>query len=171
MMAGGDDDPSDPIIASYDVYLTDSDTQRLVLQYVNRSKDQLSAYTGGNQQQPTAFRFKRQTGIVEVDVPIDTESYDLAKGKRFGEALRKSRKTMGFGMAGGFGTGDTGSGIGGGRIKMEADDVEMLDASLYEGTDSILQSETLGGRIKTPEEGDALYMLGAIRGSTFTLSF
>jgi hypothetical protein len=160
----------DPIVNSYDVYLTDSQTQRLVLQYVNRPKDTLPEYTAANDQQPTAFRLKSQTGIVEVDVPIDSDNYDTRKGSRYGDALKRSRATAGLGMAGGFSSGATGSGVGSARVKMEAEDVDMLDSDLYVDTNSLLHTETLGGRIKAPEDGDPLYMLGAIRGSASLIS-
>jgi len=165
-----DNDSSDPIITTYDVYLTDSQTQRLVLQYVNRPKSTLPEYTAANGQQPTAFRLKPQTGIVEVDVPIDQENYDTRKGKKYGDALKQSRSTAGFGIAGGFSSGATGSGVGAARVKIEAEDVDMLNSGLHENVDSILRTETLGGRIKAPEDGDPLYMLAAIRGTDLYLS-
>jgi DNA-directed RNA polymerase len=164
---------SDPIIASYDVYLTDSQISRYVLQYLDRPADY--PYDERVGQKPTAFRLKPKTGLVEVDVPIDTQvHYDVNKGLRYGDALKRSRvanKGGGFGLAGGFNPSSAGA-----RVKMESEDVEMIDSRFDEkdtkSQASLLKQQTLGGRIKTPQDGDPLYMLGAFRGSkSFASSF
>lgn len=159
---------SDPVIASYDIYLTDSDISRYVLQYLDRPTNQ--AYSDRHGQKPTSFRFKPQTGLVEVDVPISTRvNYDVGKGLRYGDAMRKSRSAReggAYGMAGGFSSG--GGGGGNGKVKMEAGgergDVEM-GAMDDKETASLLRVQTLGGRVKAPEGGDPVYMLAAFRGS------
>ncbi|KAL4893578.1 DNA-directed RNA polymerase III subunit Rpc5 [Aspergillus ambiguus] len=155
----------DPVVASYDVFLTDSEISRYVLQYLDR--DPSYPYDDRHGQKPTAFRIKPRTGLVEVDVPINTRvNYDVEKGLRYGDAMRKSRSAReggSYGMAGGFSAGGSG---GGGKVKAEAD-VEMG------GTDesgSLLRVQTLGGRIKSPEEGDPVYMLAAFRGGNLHLS-
>ncbi|KAL1969646.1 hypothetical protein VTN77DRAFT_8199 [Rasamsonia byssochlamydoides] len=165
-------DSSDPIVASYDVYLTDSQISRYVLQYLDRPTGQ--AYDERHGQKPTVFRLKPKTGLIEVDVPINTQvNYDVSKGLKFGEALKRSRITNqggAYGLAGGFN-----SSTAGGRVKMESEDVEMMDAGYDEKTakpqaTSLLKVQTLGGRIKEPQDGDPLYMLGAFRGKNLHLS-
>lgn len=71
-------------------------------------------------------------------------------------------------MAGGFSSGGAGASAGAGaRVKMEGGDIEMedLEEKKGEGGASLLRVQTLGGKIKVPEDGDPVYMLGAFRGS------
>ncbi|KAE8311810.1 hypothetical protein BDV41DRAFT_315564 [Aspergillus transmontanensis] len=162
-------DSSDPVIASYDVYLTDSEISRYVLQYLDRLPDY--PYDDRHGQKPTGFRLKPKTGLVEVDVPINTRmNYDVNKGLKYGDALKKSRSSQeggAFGMAGGF---SGGSLAGGNKVKMEAGgDVEMGGMGNGDSA-SLLRVQTLGGRIKIPEEGDPVYMLAAFRGNNLHLS-
>lgn len=161
---------SDPVVASYDVYLTDSQISRFVLQYLDRPTNR--AYDERNSQKPTVMRLKPQTGLVEVDVPIDTRvNYDVGKGLRYGEALRKSRVTReggAYGMAGGFQAGGAVAGAGN-RVKVEGGDAEAAELLDERKGDSLLRVQTLGGRIKPPEDGDPVYMLGAFRGSELYL--
>ncbi|OJJ51135.1 hypothetical protein ASPZODRAFT_127154 [Penicilliopsis zonata CBS 506.65] len=158
---------SDPIISSYDVFLTDSEINRYVLQYLDRPIDK--GYDERHGQQPAAFRMKPETGLVEVDVPINTQfNYDVDKGEQYGEALRRSRAAReggGYGMAGGFSSVGAGASA---RVKMEGSsgDVEMGGTNRKE----YLGLQTLGGRIKIPEEGDPVYMLAAFRGKNLHLS-
>ncbi|OOF91612.1 hypothetical protein ASPCADRAFT_210965 [Aspergillus carbonarius ITEM 5010] len=159
-------DPSDdPVVASYDVYLTDSDISRYVLQYLDRPTG--SSYDDRHGQKPTSFRLKPKTGLVEVDVPINTRvNYDVSKGLRYGDALKKSRSAReggAYGMAGGFSSGGAGAG---GKVKMEAG----VEADTKGETASLLRVQTLGGRIKSPEDGDPVYMLAAFRGQNLHLS-
>lgn len=78
---------------------------------------------------------------------------------------RSAREGGAYGMAGGFSSG----GGGGGRVKVEDGDVEMGGVDRKEDTGSLLRLQTLGGRVKTPEDGDPSYMLAAFRGSEFAL--
>lgn len=156
-------DPSDdPVIASYDICLTDSEISRYVLQYLDRPAG--SSYDDRHGQKPTSFRLKPKTGLVEVDVPINTRvNYDVSKGLRYGDALKKSRSAReggAFGMAGGFSSGGAGGGAPA-KVKME----EAADAKSE--TASLMRVQTLGGRIKSPEDGDPVYMLAAFRGGEF----
>ncbi|KAL2843294.1 Sin-like protein conserved region-domain-containing protein [Aspergillus pseudoustus] len=168
---------SDPIIASYDIYLTDSDISRYVLQYLDRPTGH--AYDDNNGQKPVAFRQKPKTGLVEVDVPINTRvNYDLGKGLRFGDALRKSRSAReggAYGMAGGFSVGGGSAGGNGAQGKVKSEEgqgsAQQRGLGSNEGTDaSLLKVQTLGGRIKNPEDGDPVYMLAAFRGDKLHLS-
>ena len=167
-------EPSDPVVESYDVFLTDSQISRYVLQYVDRESDK--AYDERRGQKPTAFRLKPRTGLVEVDVPINTRvNYDQAKGLQFGNALQRSRVSGGHGMAGGFSSGggqpaatsaSAGGGRGGPRVKAETENEQKRMQS-----QDLMKVQTLAGRVKVPEEGDPVYMLAAFRGSKCCDSF
>ncbi|OJZ85753.1 hypothetical protein ASPFODRAFT_163236 [Aspergillus luchuensis CBS 106.47] len=160
------DPTDDPIIASYDICLTDSEISRYVLQYLDRPTG--SAYDDRHGQKPTSFRLKPKTGLVEVDVPINTRvNYDVSKGLRYGDALKKSKSAReggAFGMAGGFSSGGAGGGGASAKVKME----DAADAKSE--TASLMRVQTLGGRIKSPEDGDPVYMLAAFRGDKLHLS-
>lgn len=156
----------DPVIASYDVFLTDSEVSRYVFQYLDRPSK--LPYNERRGQKPVALKMKSGTGLVEVEVPIQTRgNYDVTKGLKYGEAMRKSRAGRGggaFGMAGGFSSG--GMGGGGGRIKTEGNgDVEVLDNKKVVDPASLIRTQTLGGRIKPAEEGDPVYMLATFKDS------
>jgi hypothetical protein len=195
-----DADPNDPdpILSSYDIYLTDSQIRRLLLQYPDRSSQH--PYNDTSQQKPTELRLKPRTGLIEVDVPINTHlNYDVKKGLRYGNSLRKSRVVReggSHGLAGGFNAG-AGAGAGGGggvgtgkgrkgKGKEYVDEFEDGDGE-GEGEDGygfdeyeqeeadrragvLLGKQTLGGRIKPAIDGDPLYMLGAFRGEEFHLA-
>ncbi|PYH43943.1 uncharacterized protein BP01DRAFT_358120 [Aspergillus saccharolyticus JOP 1030-1] len=160
----------DPIIASYNVYLTDSEISRYVLQYLDRPTGY--SYDDRHGQKPTAFRLKPKTGLVEVDVPINTRvNYDVSKGLRYGDALKKSQRAReggAYGMAGGFST--SGGGGAGGKVKMEGGSAGPMEVDGGKDTAQLLRLQTLGGRIKGFEGGDPVYMLGAFRGENLHLS-
>lgn len=159
-----DSTDEDPIVASYDVLLTDSEVSRYVFQYIDRPEK--FPYTESKGQKPIVLRMKHNTGLVELEVPIFTrDTYDEKKGLRYGEAMRKSRSARdggSFGMAGGFSSGGV---VGPGRIKPESD-VEIFDNKMAVDSASLVRTQPLGGRIKPPEEGDPVYMLGTFKGST-----
>ncbi|EEH18360.2 hypothetical protein PABG_00923 [Paracoccidioides brasiliensis Pb03] len=179
---------NDPIIASYDIYITDSQIRRFLLQYPDRQPNQ--PYNDTTQQRPTELRLKPRAGLVEVDIPINTHvNYDEKKGLKYGNALRQSRViaeggTMG--LAGGFNTGarskEGGTGVAGvedreeeittGRKRetiLAGDDEEMVG---YEDEKAgvIMTTQTLGGRIKEPVDGDPIHMLGAFRDNELHLA-
>lgn len=175
---------SDPIVASYDVFLTDSDIQRYVFQYPDREVETKHG-TGGpyddrHGQKPVNLKFKPKTGLVEIDVPIVTSAgvYDVNRGLKYGEAVKQSRVLReggSFGLAGGFNSHSStagGGNGGGGRVKTEGgEDVEMKDvkgSSNNKNASTILRTQTLAGRMKEPVDGEPVYMLGAFRGSVFT---
>jgi hypothetical protein len=164
---GSTDD--DPVIASYDVVLTDSDISRYVFQYLDRPGK--LPYNERRGQKPTSLRMKPSTGMVEVEVPIQTRgNYDVTKGLKYGDAMKKSRAGRdggAFGMAGGFSSGSMAS--GGGRVKAEGGDVEVLDNKKVVDPSSLVRTQALGGRIKPQEEGDPIYMLATFKGSECAL--
>ena len=156
----------DPVVASYDIFLTDSDVSRYVFQYIDRPGKH--PYNERMGQKPTALRMKPNTGMVEVDVPIFTRAtYDVNKGLKYGDAMKKSRVARdggAFGMAGGFSTGGMTS--TGGRVKSEGNgDVEVMDNRKMVDSASLVRTQALGGRIKPQEEGDPVHMLAAFKGS------
>lgn len=172
--SGPSTDTDDPVISSYNIHLTNSDVPRLVLQFLDR--DPNNAYDDAHGQKPSSLRLKPQSGLLEVDVPITTRvNYDIPKGLRYGDALRRSRvggggSSGGFGMAGGFsGGGGGGGGITaaaggagpGAKVKNEPD--AMMEDKSESAAASLLRNQTLGGRIKVPEEGDPVYMLATFR--------
>ena len=163
---GSSDD--DPVVASYDVFLTDSEISRFVFQYLDR--DEEFPYNDRNNQRPTQLRMKARTGIVEVDVPINTRgNYDVNKGLRYGEAMKKSRSSRdggAYGMSGGFTAGGAAANSGG-RVKIEGNgDVEVLDNKRAVDSASLMRTQSLGGRVKPAEEGDPVYMLATFKNST-----
>lgn len=177
------DDTSDPVIATYDVFISDADAQRIVLQYPDRPADKV--YNADSRQKPVELRIKPQTGIVEVEVPVDTNiNYDVRKGLKYGNAMRQSR-TMAeggaMGMAGGFNVGggvvagDDGAapatkGRGKGKGKAAATEGMLEDGDVYDSDEDKkagvrMMTQTLGGRIVPAVDGDPIYMLGAFKDS------
>ncbi|KAJ6113502.1 hypothetical protein N7523_006819 [Penicillium sp. IBT 18751x] len=161
----------DPVIASYDIVLTDSDISRYVFQYLDRPAK--LPYNARRGQKPTSLRMKPGTGMVEIEVPIQTRgTYDVAKGLKYGDAMKKSRANRdggAFGMAGGFSSGSLAG--GGGRVKAEGSgDVEVLDNRKMVDPSSLVTTQALGGRIKPQEEGDPVYMLATFKGKNLHLS-
>ncbi|EEP75501.1 sulfite reductase beta subunit [Uncinocarpus reesii 1704] len=168
-----DSTSDDPVIASYDIFITDAQVRRFLLQYPDRSLAQ--PYSDLTLQKPTEFRLKPKTGLVEVDIPINTRiNYDESKGLRYGNALKKSRVLQEggtHGLAGGFNTG----GVAAGRAKLESDSVgkdywndgnggeyeDLEDEAIKAG--HIMTTQTLGGRIQETMDGDPIYMLGAFK--------
>ncbi|KAK2845274.1 hypothetical protein FQN49_005879 [Arthroderma sp. PD_2] len=170
---GQEDD--DPITASYDIFITDAQIRRLLLQYPDRPADQ--PYNDSMRQKPLEFRLKPKTGLVEMDIPIDTQvNYDETKGLRYGNALAKSRITQEsgtHGLAGGFNS--NGGGIG--KVKAEGGAGGADDMNVYMDMDDEdkkagvkMTAQVLGGRIKKPVDGDPVYMLGAFRDNELHLA-
>jgi hypothetical protein len=74
----------DPVVAEYDVYITPEveEQQLYILQYLNRPPDQ--PFTKATQSQPTELRVKKESGFVEVDIPIDIhQNYNRPAGVRW----------------------------------------------------------------------------------------
>ncbi|KAJ5159800.1 uncharacterized protein N7482_006804 [Penicillium canariense] len=164
-------DQDDPVISSYDVFLTDSEISRYVFQYLDRP--QSKPYNERRGQKPTVMRMKPDTGLVELEVPIFTRcTYDVSKGLRYGEAMKKGRITRdggAYGMAGGFSSGNMPGGNG--RVKAEGNgDVEVLDNKKVVDPSALVRTQPLGGRIKPAEEGDPVYMLATFKGKNLHLS-
>lgn len=156
----------DPVIASYDIFLTDSDVSRYVFQYLDRPSK--LPYNERRGQKPASLKMKTSMGLVEVEVPIQTNgNYDVTKGLKYGEAMKKSRAGRdggAFGMAGGFSSGSLAGGPG--RVKTEGtSEVEVLDNRKVVDPNLLIRTQSLGGRIKPAEEGDPVYMLATFEDS------
>lgn len=163
--ANNDDD--DPIVATYSVFMKPPlpDNKKLiVLQYVNKTSQDPTTI---RQPRITEMRVKPRTGMIEVDVPIDTaQVYDQAKGIKWGTMLQKSMETKkggSLGLAGGFGIGGPAVRGAGGR-RGGNDDNGPLSWAEATRQDKVLRTQTLGGGRSTEEE-NAKYMVGVFQGS------
>ena len=166
------DQDSDPIKASYDVFIKPhiaADRQIYILQFPNRDSKQ--HYTARNQSQPLKMRIKPNAGMVELDVPLDAwRNYDREKGLKWGEAIKKSNTAKGggsHGLPGGFGIGGAQSG-GRGRARIpeneQLDQEKLLeDYPLAVSRENVLTKQTLGGQAVPNDETNPQYMIGTFR--------
>ncbi|KAF4592609.1 sulfite reductase beta subunit [Ophiocordyceps camponoti-floridani] len=176
-----DTDASDPVTATYQIYLNPAlprGRRLLVLQQPNRVDEARPA------PRPTEVRLKSDSGMVEVQIPLDTGvAYDREKGLRWGRSLQASMAAKNggsHGLAGGFGLGAVnhhhhsgqragagGSGRAkGGRAGSDLDPIlDWNDAVLQ---DKVLRTQTLGGQ--WPEVDDVEYMVGVFRGKELHLT-
>jgi len=162
------DDDDDPIIASYSVFIKPplpENRKLLILQYVNKTAQDPATI---KVPRITEMRVKAKTGMIEVDVPIETSQvYDQAKGIKWGTMLQKSMETKkggSLGLAGGFGIGSAAvRGAAGGR-RGGNDDNGPLSWAEAARQDKVLRTQTLGGGRSTEEE-NAKYMVGVFQGS------
>ena len=166
------DSEDDPVVAEYDVFikprLTDG-REVMVLQFPNRAHNQ--PYSAENHCAPMELRVKPNSGMVELDVPIDvSRNYDRDKGVKWGTAMKTSEqvKGVGYGMAAGFGIGagprvGAGRGRGRGADQQEAEPPGRIqDYEFQRAKDSgnVLKTQTLGGQIDKIESWSPQYMLG-----------
>jgi DNA-directed RNA polymerase-3 subunit RPC5 len=180
-------DDSDPIKASYDVYIKPhlQDGPKLyILQFPNRASEQ--DYSAANSSLPSELRLKPKSGLVELDVPVDAwRNYDREKGAKWGEAMRRGNQGRG---ANGTGAGGTSYGLPGGfgiggaqptRARMNRQDEideEVLQEQImrdYAGAvtnQRVLIKQTLGGQTVPKENTTPQYMIGVFRKSTFDIS-
>ena len=176
----------DPVVASYDVYvappvshpnaqitdLTTTPSKVYLLQYPAH-RPQHKPYSSSTHQKPTSLRIKPNTGLLELEIPIDTHSnYSHRKGTQYGTALKSSRiasQGHSHGLAGGFNTGVVPH-----RFRQPQADVQMRDVPPYVGTSGatvsddeddkgIISTQVLGGKLVQPASGDPVYMLGTFR--------
>ncbi len=158
----------DPIVASYPVFLKPTlpaHQKLLALQWVYRDFPK-------ELPKPVELRIKPDTGMVELDVPIDVNmAYDRVKGKEWGIALANSTKAKAggsHGLAGGFGVGaaqNRARAAGGGRGGGGADDGGAENGLSWEEAEregKVLRKLTLGGMCYSPEYSK--YMVGVFQG-------
>jgi hypothetical protein len=172
-------------VASYHVYISppsqststtqSSSTSKLLLLQYPAHRPSSKPYNIRTLQKPTSLRIKPNTGLLEVDIPIDTrDNYNCEKGSEYGKALKRSRVDQQdgtHGLAGGFNTGVVGR-------RFQYDGVHLRDVPIHPGSDSnvssdpedIITTQTLGGKIVKPSSGDPVYMLGSFRGPELHLS-
>jgi hypothetical protein len=175
-----EDDP-DPIVSEYSIYVKPrfKDGKKVyILQFPNRDSKQ--TYSAANSSLPLELRIKEKSGLLEIDVPIDTfRNYDREKGIKWGEAVRKSDQLKGseggsLGIAGGFG-------IGGGqsarprsaRQGTEDEGVTqealMRDFATSVAQGRVLRKQTLGGQTMAKDNTTPQYMIGAFKNRTYYL--
>ncbi|TAQ85120.1 hypothetical protein B7494_g6547 [Chlorociboria aeruginascens] len=176
---------ADPIKKEYDVYIRphiSNDRQIYILQFPNRESK--AYYSKATNSQPQNLRIKPQSGMVELDVPVDAfRNYDKEKGLRWGEAMKKSSTAKGtgsFGLPGGFGIGGAqpagrGRGAAAAAAAAEANAVINQGRVLedYAGAverEQVLVRQTLGGQTVRSEESTPRYMIGAFRGDQLHLT-
>ncbi|OAA69540.1 sulfite reductase beta subunit [Cordyceps fumosorosea ARSEF 2679] len=167
-----DDDDDDPITASYPVFLNPAlplGRRLLVLQHPNRTDE-----GGASRAPPSELRLKAESGMVEVDMPLDyNEAYDRDKGLRWGRTLQASMAAKNggsHGLAGGFGFGavqQRGAG-GGGRKRSEVDAEDLIDWNEAVRQDKVLRTQTLGGQY--PDADEVQYMVGVFQGNDLHLT-
>ncbi|XP_044724041.1 Sin-like protein [Hirsutella rhossiliensis] len=159
-----EDADADPITASYNIFLNPAlpcGRRLLVLQHPNRTDDEPTQ----PRPQPTELRLKSDSGMVEVDVPLNTDAgaaYDREKGLRWGRALKSSMAAKNggsHGLAGGFGFGAVQQ-RGGGRGKKGGGDAD--------DEDKVLRTQTLGGQY--PNADEVQYMVGVFQGNDIHLT-
>lgn len=161
----GDDDDDDPIVASYNVFLKPSlpaHRRVMILEHPNKSDGKKMARA------PLEIRMKTNTGMVEVDYPIDYNAfYDRSKGLNWGTHLQKSteaKKGGTHGLAGGFGVGAPPPRARPGRAQDEVFDPSTDWAEALR-KDYVLRTQTLGGQMPDTSQ-ESKYMVGVFSGRT-----
>ncbi|KAH3909468.1 hypothetical protein HBH56_156920 [Parastagonospora nodorum] len=167
----------DPVVAEYDVYITPEaeEGQLYVLQYLNRPPDQ--PFTKATQSHPTELRVKKESGFIEVDIPMDIHNnYNRPAGVRWGEAMRKTKGfgQKAFGIASGFertmprAANRAGAGEGGPAAPTTAEDDDNFEEYVTNFEDAnekghVLNVQTFGGQILKDDGKGPSYMLGTFR--------
>jgi hypothetical protein len=168
------DDDDDPVVASYSVFikpLLPEHRNLVVLQYVKKTAQDPAQI---RVPRITELRVKANTGMYEVDVPIDTaEAYDRNKGIAWGTSLNKSmeaKKGGSLGLAGGFNIVSTSNPTGRGRRAAAGnndDEGAPLGWAEAARQDKVLRTQTFGGG-RSAEEENTRHMIGVFQGSTHT---
>lgn len=174
----------DPIVATYNVFIKPplpEDRKLVVLRYVTKTAQDPSSI---KPPRINSFRVKPETGIYEVDIPLETgDGYNKGKGIAWGVALAKSmesKKGGSLGLAGGFNIGGQGGsarggpgagGAGGGRRGGNTgggDDDEAQNMSWPEAVaqgKAIIDQKLTGSR--SAGEDYVKHMVGVFQGSEF----
>ncbi|RAR08265.1 dna-directed rna polymerase iii complex subunit rpc37 [Stemphylium lycopersici] len=180
------DDDDDPVVAEYDVYITPevAEQQLYVLQYLNRPPDQ--PFTKATDSQPSELRIKKDSGFIEVDVPVNIHrNYNRVAGVRWGEAMRKTKGfgQKAFGIASGFERtmprstnrpGAAGEGAPA-AAPVTADDDDNIEEYVTHFEDAnekghVLNMQTFGGQILPDDGKGPSYMLGTFRDNELHLT-
>ncbi|KAK7721206.1 hypothetical protein SLS64_001502 [Diaporthe eres] len=162
-------DDDDPIVASYNVFLKPSlpaHRRVMILEHPNKSDGKKMARA------PLEIRMKTNTGMVEVDYPIDYNAfYDRSKGLNWGTHLQKSteaKKGGTHGLAGGFGVGAPPPRARPGRAQDEVFDPSTDWAEALR-KDYVLRTQTLGGQMPDTSQ-ESKYMVGVFSGPNLHLT-
>ncbi|KAI0020219.1 Sin-like protein conserved region-domain-containing protein [Xylariomycetidae sp. FL0641] len=164
---------ADPIVASYNVYTNPSlptNRKLVILQHPNKQGPVNNPYA-----QLSEVRTKKQSGMIEVDVPMSHahSDYDRDKGLRWGASLAKSvaAKSGGsHGLAGGFGVGVPTVRTGGKRKDDFDRDIDTLSWSEAVRQDKVLRTQTLGGQFPPESETNCRWMVGVFKGDQLHLT-
>ncbi|EMC91727.1 hypothetical protein BAUCODRAFT_152115 [Baudoinia panamericana UAMH 10762] len=165
----------DPVTAEYDVYLTPSQAEQiLLLQYPNRTRNR--PYNVRHGARPQNIRIKPDSGYLEVDVNLNTTfNFNKFKGLQWGDTLNTARDVQNaqatYGPAAGFSNAKPRSA---GRIlnKNWTDRELQYENDLtrfgeLEAESKVLKTQTLGGQIirhsAAEEAGKPHYFVGAFR--------
>ncbi|KAK4900607.1 hypothetical protein LTR27_002323 [Elasticomyces elasticus] len=171
-----EEEEDDPVTATYDVYLTPSQQEQiLLLQYPNRVRSR--PYNKRQGACPEDIRIKPTTGFLELDVSLNTTfNFNKYKGLQWGDALQTSHDIHGnatgtYGPAAGF-SGAKPRSAGRQQLKDSAGRENQISNDLMsfysaESENRVLKTQTLGGQIArhdAPEEaGKPVYFVGAFR--------
>lgn len=159
----------DPVIASYDVYISNPPTTTsskpprvFVLQYQSH-RPSTKPYDSAHSQRPTSLRIKPETGIFELDIPIPTSNnYNQPLGTQLGRTVREAKlahPNSTHGLGGGFAqnlqqqTSTTPNNL------TSAPDYNPIPNT---SSDLSLRTQTLGGKLSVSTDKDPVYMLATI---------
>ncbi|KAJ0114623.1 hypothetical protein J7T55_004867 [Diaporthe amygdali] len=167
--APANDDDDDPIAATYNIFLKPSlpaHRRVMILEHPNKSDGKKMARA------PLEIRMKTNTGMIEVDYPIDYNAfYDRSKGLNWGTHLQKSteaKKGGTHGLAGGFGVGAPPPRARPGRGQDEVFDPSTDWAEALR-KDYVLRTQTLGGQMPDTSQ-ESKYMVGVFSGPNLHLT-
>lgn len=159
-----DHEEDDPVVATFNVFVNPTNPPHRKIHILHQSVRYDEGATPAFPRVPTELRLKPDSGVVEVDVPLDMmDNYDRDKGMQYGRALRDTADGKGsgaqHGLAGGFGIGAP-AGVRKGserdRERRNGDWVDEVRA------DRVLKNQTLGGIISKQEP--LTYMIGIFQG-------
>jgi len=131
-------------------------------------------YNDNCHQKPTSLRLKPNTGILELDIPIDTTAnYNRPAGSTYAAAIHSSptiSSGASHGLASGFSTTSSAARrlVPPGLSSIPARHHESSsdsDVDMSPDTDQprrLLSTQTLGGKLPPPQAGDPIYMLGTL---------
>lgn len=167
-------DEDDPVIAEYDIFINPtiaSAGQLYMLQYPNRPKEKPYDATS---QQPVAMRVKPDSGFVEIDLSVDTQSnFDREKGVRWGHAVQESHAEgfASFGLSSGLGS-KSARPVVHKETDGESREILIMDRldrfATTEARGEVMNKMVVGGQILKHEPGMPHYMLGSVQGRMCT---
>lgn len=162
MSDASDDD--DPVVATFNVFVNPTLPAHQKIHILHQSVRYDEGNTPAFPRVPSELRVKPDSGVLEVDVPLDMmDNYDRDKGMHFGRALKDTVESKGggsHGLAGGFGIGAPPTA---GRKPSERERERRYGEWVDEvRSDRVLKSQTLGGII--PKAEPLTYMIGIFQG-------